>query len=105
MLARRICDEIGNVVDQGLLNVTSVLSAEERGRSSGLHSVWPDGRNEFTLQPMQVCGRFDHDARKAKRRVWDVVILERFQRPLRGLLFGHDRIRRRKYLVEVVRAD
>src|SRR5271163_1890281 len=53
---------------------------------------------------MQVVSWFDYDSREAERRRRDVVILERLQRPCRGLLFGHNRVRRRKYLVEVLRA-
>lgn len=37
--------------------------------------------------------------------IGDVVILERLQRPCRGLFLDHDRVRRLKYLVEIVGAD
>jgi hypothetical protein len=83
------------------LNVASALVAEERRRGPGFHGVGLNGCDEFILQPMQVFSRFDYDPREADRRRGDVVILERTQRPCRGLLFGQDRVRCRKYLVEV----
>src|SRR5947208_16927043 len=54
---------------------------------------------------MQVISRFDDDSRKPNRGSWDVVVLERLQRPRRWLLFSQNRVRRRKHLIEVVRAD
>jgi hypothetical protein len=60
--ARRDRDEIGNVFDQGFLNVASTLFAEERGRSPGFRGVGLNGFDEFILQPMQVFGRLDYDS-------------------------------------------
>ena len=54
---------------------------------------------------MQVFSRLDYDPREADRRRGDVVILESLQCPCGGLLLGQNRVRRRKYLVEVVCAD
>jgi hypothetical protein len=105
MLARSDCDKICDVIDEEFLNVASALVAEESRRGSSLHSVGLNGGDEFILQPMQVFSRFDYDPREADRRRGDVVILEGLQRPCCGLLFGQNRIRRRKYLVQVVRAN
>ncbi len=54
---------------------------------------------------MQVFSRFDDDFREADRRRRDVVILERLQRPRRGLFLGQNRVRRRIYFFQVVGAD
>ena len=48
-LARRDRNEVGDVLDQGFLNVASAIFAEERRRSPGVHGVGLDGFDEFIL--------------------------------------------------------
>jgi hypothetical protein len=48
-LPRRICDEIGDVLDQVFLNIASAIFAEERRRRPGLHGVRLNGFDEFIL--------------------------------------------------------
>ena len=77
-------DEVGDVFDQGLLNIASVFFAEERRRGPGLRGVGFNRFDECILQPMQIFSRFDNDSCQAIRRIRDVVVLERLQRPREG---------------------
>ena len=54
---------------------------------------------------MQVLSRLDYDSCKAERRIGDVVVFIRFQRPYRRFLLEKNGVGRREDLVEVVCAD
>ena len=48
-LARRDRNEVGDVLDQGFLNVASAIFAEERRRGPGLLGVGLNSFDEFIL--------------------------------------------------------